>query len=83
LRELPVEMLDLCALFQGGVCRDFSIHTIGYRITHPVQVVKASAVRCIADPYKEDEGSSVPSHPRSTVLHVVESARHKVSVYLA
>lgn len=59
LLELPIEMLDICQLFPGGVSRDLSVQTLSQRCLSGTEpCIHASAMRAVIDPFGEDGAAS-------------------------
>jgi hypothetical protein len=70
LQSLPWEATQIAGLFNGRVCRDFSLHMLGHRlqtltpttagapaataVAAPMVTVTASALKYIVDPMQED-----------------------------
>jgi hypothetical protein len=89
LQSLPWEATQIAGLFNGRVCRDFSLHMLGHRlqalipttaaaapaVAAPVVTVTASALKYIVDPMQEDTfvGARMPGLERDSLTEAVQS----------
>jgi hypothetical protein len=89
LQSLPWEATQIAGLFNGRVCRDFSLHMLGHRLqtlapttaapattaASPVVNVTASALKYIVDPMQEDTfvGARMPGLERDSLTEAVQS----------
>jgi hypothetical protein len=89
LQSLPWEATQIAGLFNGRVCRDFSLHMLGHRLqtltpttapagttaAAPVVTVTASALKYIVDPMQEDTfvGARMPGLERDSLTEAVQS----------
>jgi len=91
LQELPWEGLDICNVWKGGVCRDFSLHLYEHRlrcvskrgsvmqtVNGVCPVVHSSAVQCVVDPQHEDKGCKLGKFTRDSIKTVFEGMRNNI-----
>jgi len=73
LQDLPWEGLDVCSLFGGQVCRDFSLHMLGHRLNaFESRVCDASSLKTVFDPFGDDTGSKLEGYEREAIGDVVK-----------